>query len=81
MSNYRTYFADDANYEADLQAAYEVIGLPEWWNDTEQDDIKLVALYRAKLIEKLEADLNGKQNFIIEAYQVLQKAASCLTDT
>ena len=51
------YFADDANYEADLEAAYEVIGLPDWWNDTEQDDIKLVALYRLRLIEKLEAKL------------------------
>ena len=47
------YFADDANYEADLEAAYEVIGLPDWWNDTEQDDIKLVALYRLRLIEKV----------------------------
>ena len=47
------YFADDPSYEADLQAAYEVIGFPEWWNDTEQDDIKLVALYRLRLIEKV----------------------------
>ena len=46
------YFADDPDYETDLQAAYEVIGLPDWWNDTEQDDIKLVALYRLLLIEK-----------------------------
>ena len=46
------YFADDANYATDLEAAYKVVGLPDWWNDTEQDDIKLVALYRLLLIEK-----------------------------
>ena len=51
------YYKDDPSYETDLQAAYEVIGLPEWWEDTEQDDIKLVSLYRAKLIEKLETKL------------------------
>ena len=54
MSN---YYKDDLDYGTDLQAAYDVIGLPEWWNDTEQDDIKLVALYRARLIEKLERQL------------------------
>jgi len=51
MSN---YYKDDLDYGTDLQAAYDVIGLPEWWNDTEQDDIKLVALYRAEKIQKLE---------------------------
>ena len=54
MSNYYKY---DAKFEIDLDAAYKVIGLPEWWNDTEESDIKLVALYRAKLIEKLETKL------------------------
>ena len=54
MSNYHI---DDAKFEADLEAAYEVIGLPDWWQDTEESDIKLVALYRARLIEKLEAKL------------------------
>jgi len=54
MSN---YYKDDAKFETDLDAAYKVIGLPEWWNDTEESDIKLVALYRAKLIEKLETKL------------------------
>ena len=56
MSN---YYKDDANYETDLDAAYKVIGLPEWWNDTEESDIKLVALYRAKLIEKLQRQLTA----------------------
>ena len=54
MSNYHN---DDKRYSVDLEAAYEVIGLPEWWNDTEQDDIKLVALYRAERIMKLERQL------------------------
>ncbi len=52
------YYKNDPDYERDLQAAYDTIGLPEWWNDTEQDDIKLVALYRARLIEKLERQLS-----------------------
>jgi len=54
MSN---YYKDDAKFETDLEAAYKVIGLPDWWNDAEESDIKLVALYRAKLIEKLETKL------------------------
>ncbi len=56
MSN---YYKDDLDYGTDLRAAYDVIGLPEWWNDTEQDDIRLVALYRARLIEKLERQLSA----------------------
>jgi len=54
MSNYHN---DDKRYAIDLEAALDTIGLPEWWNDTEESDIKLVALYRARLIEKLEAKL------------------------
>ena len=64
MSN---YYKDDANYETDLQAAYKGVGLPEWWEDTEESDIKLVALYRARLIEKLEAKLsasNGRPKWV-----------------
>ena len=75
MSNYHN---DDKRYAIDLEAAYKVIGLPEWWNDTEQDDIKLVALYRAKLIEKLEADLASRQNTLRETYWSLQKELSML---
>ena len=56
MSNYHN---DDKRYAIDLEAAYKVIGLPEWWNDTEDSDIKLVALYRAKLIEKLQRQLTA----------------------
>lgn len=48
------YYKNDAKFETDLEAAYKIIGLPDWWNDTEQDDIKLVALYRAQKIQKLE---------------------------
>jgi len=54
MSN---YYKDDERYAIDLEAALDTIGLPDWWNDTEESDIKLVALYRAKLIEKLETKL------------------------
>ena len=73
MSNYRTYFADDANYEADLQAAYdELLGQVNWWEDTEESDIKLVALYRAKMIEKLETKLTALTKAIIEINTVLQ---------
>ena len=54
------YFADDANYETDLQAAYdELLGNVDWWDDTESSDIKLVALYRARLIDKLERQLSA----------------------
>jgi len=55
MSNYHK---DDLDFARDLEAAYEVIGLPEWYQDTEQDDIKLVALYRAERIMKLERQLS-----------------------
>jgi hypothetical protein len=51
MSN---YYKNDLDFARDLEAAYDVIGLPEWWNDTEESDIKLVALYRAQKIQKLE---------------------------
>jgi len=54
MSN---YYKDDKRYAIDLEAALDTIGLPDWWNDTEESDIKLVSLYRAKLIEKLETKL------------------------
>ena len=54
MSN---YYKDDKRYAIDLEAALDTIGLPDWWNDAEESDIKLVALYRAKLIEKLETKL------------------------
>ena len=54
MSN---YYKDDERYAIDLEAALDTIGLPDWWNDTEESDIKLVSLYRAKLIEKLETKL------------------------
>ena len=64
MSN---YYKNDLNYERDLEAAYEVIGLPEWYQDTEQDDIKLVALYRAKLIEKLERQLKFASQRLTDA--------------
>ena len=73
MSNYRTYFADDAKYETDLQAAYdELLGQVNWWQDTEESDIQLVALYRAKLVEKLETKLTALTKAIIEINTVLQ---------
>ena len=73
MSNYRTYFADDAKYETDLQAAYdELLGQVIWWQDTEESDIQLVALYRAKLVEKLETKLTALTKAIIEINTVLQ---------
>jgi len=62
MSNYHN---DDKRYAIDLEAALDTnalsysIGLPAWWNDTEESDIKLVALYRARLIEKLERQLSA----------------------
>ena len=56
MSN---YYKDDERYAIDLEAALDTIGLPDWWNDTEESDIKLVALYRAKLIEKLQRQLTA----------------------
>ena len=73
MSNYRTYFADDAKYETDLQAAYdELLGQVNWGQDTEESDIQLVALYRAKLVEKLETKLTALTKAIIEINTVLQ---------
>jgi len=57
------YYKNDPNYERDLEAAYDK-GLPEWYQDTEQDDIKLVALYRAERIEKLERLLLKSLNYL-----------------
>ena len=50
------YYKNDPNYERDLETAYDK-GLPDWYQDTEQDDIKLVSLYRAERIMKLERQL------------------------
>ena len=61
MSN---YYKNDLDYGRDLQAAYDTIGLPEWYQDTEQDDIKLVALYRAERIMKLERLLLKSLNYL-----------------
>jgi len=61
-----SYYKNDLDYEKDLEAAYDK-GLPAWYQDTEQDDIKLVALYRAKLIEKLERQLKFASQRLTDA--------------
>jgi len=74
-----SYYKDDAKYETDLEAAYNTVGLPEWWQDTEESDIKLVALYRAKLIEKLEADLENTSKALEIQYRKAGRKTSNLS--